>query len=800
MSARVATSKDQRPREAREAHFEVNASLLEELGERLVSKPEIALAELIKNAYDADASSCTISLSKETIIVRDTGHGMSENEFLRNWMVISSRGKGEQRFSRRYDRAMAGSKGVGRFSARFLGDVADLTTISSNATTGKKSELTATFDWNLIATGETVGSSIVYYYVREVESSAETGTTLTISKLRDQAKLISASTVKTDILRLIKPAAGLESPPFGSARRPNNADEDPGFEVTFVSKSSEDVEKPISDTVASEILSAYVGRVRLEVTESGQLKYDVFWNRSSSPMVSESFSLAQAASPYAARKLRKSAAGEVDPRGLPKDLETIPHLPVATRLGSPVFIDIRFFPRRQGSFTHLSVNGRQANSWILDNASLPVVDHGFAMPSYADHDSDWLAIDASKAKNERSWQSIFTPMFFPMSAAERSDPGRNPMLALPRGRQLVGRVYISTSKRPSTAPEDAESWLQPNMDRESLRANDAYRLLWHIARFAVELIAHYDRKIRLEEEKKQESERRKEVKSALAASISEIRLSEEIEPAHKKRILTQLHEAQDRLKESEAYAERARVSLELMALMGVMAGFMTHEFEKTMAALKDAALSIRKLSSLSPTLQAAAKVVFDTESTLAEYLDYMRLFITRARDPSPQEFKARAQVSMSAKTLGSLMKAHGIELEIDIDPKLPGPRMPIAAYNGVVVNLVSNAMKALASKRSKEGRKIRVYATNADSQHTLVCADSGIGIPEYLRHRIWDPLFTTTANSDNPLESGLGLGLSVVKDVVKEVGGKIELMDVPPPGYSTAFRVVLPLQGAAKGS
>ena len=55
--------------------FQTEGRLLQELGERLVAKPEVALVELIKNSYDADASFCEVSsLGREkTIVIRDDG-------------------------------------------------------------------------------------------------------------------------------------------------------------------------------------------------------------------------------------------------------------------------------------------------------------------------------------------------------------------------------------------------------------------------------------------------------------------------------------------------------------------------------------------------------------------------------------------------------------------------------------------------------------------------------------------------------------------------------------------------------
>lgn len=70
------------PKKVKTAHFHISAALFEELGERLVSKPEIALAELIKNSYDADASYCEVQIGDHAIVVSDDGHGLTEEEFL----------------------------------------------------------------------------------------------------------------------------------------------------------------------------------------------------------------------------------------------------------------------------------------------------------------------------------------------------------------------------------------------------------------------------------------------------------------------------------------------------------------------------------------------------------------------------------------------------------------------------------------------------------------------------------------------------------------------------------------------
>ncbi len=124
--------------------FDVDAALLSELGERLVGRADIALAELVKNAYDADASSVYIQIDKNEIVVEDNGHGMSDSEFRSFWMRIGSPHKKTQRVSKGLGRALTGSKGVGRLAVQFLGSLVQVATTSDDR---NSAELIANVDW-----------------------------------------------------------------------------------------------------------------------------------------------------------------------------------------------------------------------------------------------------------------------------------------------------------------------------------------------------------------------------------------------------------------------------------------------------------------------------------------------------------------------------------------------------------------------------------------------------------------------------------------------------------------------------
>lgn len=102
------------------ASFQTQGRLLQELGERLVARPDVALMELIKNAFDADASECHVKFDGHRVEISDDGHGMTEKEFLNNWMHIATTDKQRDRQSRDYKRTVTGSKGIGRFAVRYL--------------------------------------------------------------------------------------------------------------------------------------------------------------------------------------------------------------------------------------------------------------------------------------------------------------------------------------------------------------------------------------------------------------------------------------------------------------------------------------------------------------------------------------------------------------------------------------------------------------------------------------------------------------------------------------------------------
>jgi len=128
--------------------FSVDASHVERLGLELVGKQGTALGELVKNAYDADATFVNVEISQagkqSAISIHDDGVGMSDADLRRAWMRLSTPEKIDRPRSVRYTRICAGKKGIGRFAAQRLGRTLVLKTEQRGSPVG----LEARFDWD----------------------------------------------------------------------------------------------------------------------------------------------------------------------------------------------------------------------------------------------------------------------------------------------------------------------------------------------------------------------------------------------------------------------------------------------------------------------------------------------------------------------------------------------------------------------------------------------------------------------------------------------------------------------------
>lgn len=109
-------------------HFKVSSGLKDILGRDLITNELVAIFELVKNGYDADATEINliINSAEDYIIIQDNGKGMNRDDIENKWLFVAHSEK------RNSERVYAGSKGIGRFSCDRLGKKLVLTSKKEN--------------------------------------------------------------------------------------------------------------------------------------------------------------------------------------------------------------------------------------------------------------------------------------------------------------------------------------------------------------------------------------------------------------------------------------------------------------------------------------------------------------------------------------------------------------------------------------------------------------------------------------------------------------------------------------------
>jgi signal transduction histidine kinase len=471
----------------------------------------------------------------------------------------------------------------------------------------------------------------------------------------------------------------------------------------------------------------------------------------------------------------------------PKELTVSPP---TNNISKGFFADIRFFPKRKGVFRGKGVHGKNAWAWVRETSGVKVVDHGFHIRPYGFGKDDWLRLDFDKSHSKRDWDTQIAKETFPLTPTERTQPADNPALYQPYNYQLVGAVFVET--RRNLAGKD-EIDLVPAMDREGLLENKAFEQLREFVRAGIEFLAHEDKA----EVDRLAAEEAKEIaagaKDDIRKAIRYIERSPTLTPGDKARIIKQYRSLADRIAEQEEYSAQARRSLLTMSLLGVVAGFMTHESKAIVHELHGAVERVRTLARKHPELKEVAEELSQRLENFEGYLTYSRMFVQNVRAPKEQPLSAAGQVRHMLNRFRTFADEQGIKITVDIPSDVKTPPLAVTVYNGVLLNLYTNALKAvIAAKSSIKEPHVLFRTRNEKGKHVVEVCDNGIGIPPDLQKRIWEPLYTTTSDVGNPLGSGMGLGLTLVRQVVAELGGSVTLVANPPTGFTTCFRVVFP--------
>ena len=193
------------------AHFDINAAVVRQLGEELVSDEITAIIELVKNAYDADASYAKVIIDTNSfpegdlffttntnhpsrpgyIIIEDDGFGMDSNEIEKGWLTISFSSKRQMKkegiLTPIKNRTPLGEKGLGRLSSQRLGNRLELFTTKDSRLIEKNRPIQTShvaFDWSDFSEEKSL-TAVPVHFTTFSDGKRKSGTKLIITNLRD---------------------------------------------------------------------------------------------------------------------------------------------------------------------------------------------------------------------------------------------------------------------------------------------------------------------------------------------------------------------------------------------------------------------------------------------------------------------------------------------------------------------------------------------------------------------------------------------------------------------------------------
>ncbi len=709
------------------------ARILQALGSELISSESVALSELVKNSYDADAARVLvrIDLRRDVIEVIDNGTGMSLSTLRSVWLQPGTPSKLTSSVSAG-GRRVLGAKGIGRFAAARLARKLEVFT----RTAGAHFEAWVEFDWSLfddpeafldeirlpsgsrkpqtIAPGGNIEALWESGNDRLRARDLEHGTVLRMVGLKQQWSDSQIQSVRQALSRLIAPEATTDS----FAVR---------LQVTTSggSERSEEIEPPaLLDyphyTVYGNVEDNGRFRIRLKVVATDET--------------------ATSQGTFARHNTKPFELLSGDPKRFPDDIRPI-------RCG-PFTIDFRIWDRDDlGNLVQRTGSTLKNVREDLDSiAGISIYRDGFRVLPYGEPNNDWLRLDIRRVQK--------------------------PTVRLSNN-QLHGYIGISADKNPE---------LKDQSNREGLVEGEALQdlkdIVLHILT-ELELLRYRSRP------RKQQTTR--QGSKSLFEALSLETLREKLGASARDPKVRQALEVADRqiaqgIKEVQEVLGRYR----RLATLGQLIDVVLHDGRQPVASIKNQA-DLGLEAANRPHVDARKELAprFSIIHTQAQNLGMMFKRIEPfggRRRGRPKQLHLEEIVKDAFALFEHEIKSLNVQISISRTQTLV--RVDSAELQEVFVNLLQNSLYWLRHV-AEDRREIAVEVSRTNEGYVaVVFSDSGPGVPVKHRDSIFEPYFSTKPE-------GVGLGLTIAGEIASDYyDGSLELLDSGPlPGAT--FRLTL---------
>ncbi len=718
--------------------FSVDAGHIQRLGVELVGKQDTALSELIKNAYDADASSVDLIFSNNrkaggTLVISDNGSGMSMDVIRNSWMRISTDTKAEQPLSPIFHRKRAGRKGIGRFAVQRLGETLELITKPAGEAFG----YSVNFDWDTEFKAGRDLNEVFNDVTRFAKPEKEQGTELRINNLRDPWSASAISRVWRAVLLLQPPfkIASIEGKVAGKRA-------DPGFLVRVDGHTNET--RTDSFSIENDFLNQAIAKIEARIEPDGKA-----WVR----VISKKLGLDD-------KQDFDENYGELGP----------------VELTSSYFI-----------YSPDALSGMKQNDAIRMGQAyggIRVYRNGFRVLPYGEPSDDWLGLDSAVARRVFIAPGNNRNFFGQVSIDSEKNPdldetasreGLQENDAFDLLRKFSSEALIWALKRVAAMRNRKQSPSQPGFVSEVRPASDTIQT-------AIELI---------EGGSKPETDQG-------AAGDEGTQGPPKPDPAAQA-ALRALRLAREDAKASEEEAARRKQAtlqyeamLRLLASLGLSISVFGHEVKGAQEAIRarlqllhEEADALPKSEERAGLLEQLEKLELST-GRLFDIGGYIAGLMSKTESRDLRELSVGGALERFTTQFESYMSKQRVKF----DPPAVTPsnlrtiEMHASEFDSVLLNFLTNSIKSM-KKAKVSKRKIRMDARQEGDFVIVGFEDNGAGIVEEQQNQIFDAFFTTTLTADDDGVSGpgTGLGLKIVADIAESYGGSVAVVE-PSDGFN----------------
>ena len=270
----------------------------------------------------------------------------------------------------------------------------------------------------------------------------------------------------------------------------------------------------------------------------------------------------------------------------------------------------------------------------------------------------------------------------------------------------------------------------------------------------------------------------------LSKNFNQITTELKISHDEKEKILAQLRQHVEELTKTNKQLSEAQERLvrsEKLAVVGKLASGIGHELRNPLGAIRNALFVIKKKTAGINTLNDIQKLdqlieIVEKETERSVKIVNDLLGFSRTTKPTVSPTSVRAVIESSFLRL---KMPERIEKVIQLEDNLPLVSVDTTQIEMVFMNLIQNAFDAMPT-----GGQVTINAKRENGFLVITFSDTGCGIPDNIKDKIFDPLFTTKSK-------GMGLGLAISSNIIQRHEGFIDLKSKE--GEGASFIVKLPI-------